>query len=142
MPPARTSRPLTGSRRGGAGRRGGSISITSARRGLTEDLDGRVRRYLVSMGVRTACFVVAVLTTGPVRWTALVGAVLLPYIAVVVANAGRENGRQDPSALFQHTRVELPSASSARVLRVEDDAVRADRSDWSDRATRGTQGAA
>jgi len=31
-----------------------------------------------------------VILPSPYRWFALVGAVILPYIAVVVANAGRE----------------------------------------------------
>ena len=45
------------------------------------------------MMVRTACFILAVILTSPYRWVALFGAVVLPYIAVVVANAGREGVR-------------------------------------------------
>jgi len=40
--------------------------------------------------IRTACFILTVLLPSPYRWFALAGAVTLPYIAVVVANAGRE----------------------------------------------------
>ena len=43
------------------------------------------------MIIRTACFIGAVLTPSPYRWFLIAGAVLLPYIAVVIANAGREN---------------------------------------------------
>ena len=51
------------------------------------------------MMVRTACFILTVILPSPYRWIALFGAVVLPYVAVVVANAGREtiNGR---SAIF------------------------------------------
>jgi len=42
------------------------------------------------MMIRTACFILTVLLPSPYRWFALAGAVTLPYIAVVVANAGRE----------------------------------------------------
>jgi hypothetical protein len=42
------------------------------------------------MMVRTACFILTVILPSPFRWFALAGAVFLPYIAVVVANAGRE----------------------------------------------------
>jgi len=42
------------------------------------------------MMVRTACFILTVILPSPFRWIALAGAVFLPYIAVVVANAGRE----------------------------------------------------
>lgn len=46
-----------------------------------------MRKYLFSMGLRTICFVLAVVFTGPARWVCVVLAVILPYIAVVVANA-------------------------------------------------------
>ncbi len=42
------------------------------------------------MMIRTACFILTVLLPNPYRWIALFGAVVLPYVAVVVANAGRE----------------------------------------------------
>ncbi len=66
------------------------VSITSATEGLTEEQSGRARRYFISMMIRTACFILTVLLPSPYRWIALVGAVGLPYVAVVIANAGRE----------------------------------------------------
>ena len=53
-----------------------------------------MRRYLVSMGIRTACFIlavvaIAVLHWAIVGWILVVAAVILPYIAVVMANATR-----------------------------------------------------
>lgn len=63
------------------------ISITSARVSHSEDLRRRQLRYLFSMGLRTVCFVLAIVTTGPLRWSLVTGAVFLPYIAVVLANA-------------------------------------------------------
>ena len=42
------------------------------------------------MMIRTACFILAVILPSPYRWFALLGAVTLPYFAVVIANAGRE----------------------------------------------------
>ncbi len=64
--------------------------ITGARRGVREDVDSRTRRYLVSMGVRTVCFILAVVTHGYLRWGFIVLAVVLPYLSVVFANGGRE----------------------------------------------------
>jgi hypothetical protein len=74
------------------GRSGGaeSFDITSAPKSLKNDLAGRQRRYLVSMIIRTVCFLLTVALPSPYRWFALAGAMILPYIAVVVANAGRE----------------------------------------------------
>ncbi|CCH78695.1 hypothetical protein BN12_3210002 [Nostocoides japonicum T1-X7] len=56
-----------------------------------------MQRYLITMSIRTASFVLAVLTEGWLRWTFVVLAVFLPYIAVVAANAVRPRplGRVD-----------------------------------------------
>lgn len=64
--------------------------ITSAQQGLSDDLPRRQRRYLISMLIRTAFFVAAVFAPSPYRWFCVVGALILPYFAVVIANAGRE----------------------------------------------------
>ncbi|AKU18949.1 hypothetical protein VV02_14745 [Luteipulveratus mongoliensis] len=52
-----------------------------------EDHRKRVRNYLISMGIRTLCFILAVVFTGPLRWICVALAVVLPYVAVVAANA-------------------------------------------------------
>ena len=64
--------------------------ITDAGVSLTDDQAGRQRRYLIAMSIRTLCVLGAVLAPSPWRWVLAVGAVILPYIAVVMANAGRE----------------------------------------------------
>ncbi len=68
--------------------------VTQARRGLTEDIAYRQHRYLVLMGIRTICFAVAIiLFVNHLGWlTAIpaVGAIVIPYFAVVFANGGRE----------------------------------------------------
>jgi hypothetical protein len=66
-------------------------SITGARTGLTQDVRGRQRRYLAAMLVRTVCVVLMAVTWN--RWPvfavcAMVGGVTIPYVAVVVAQAG------------------------------------------------------
>jgi len=85
-------RVTTSEQRGGpAGRRSPPVyQITGARRGVRDDVDRRTRRYLISMGIRTACFVLAVVTDGWLRWVLIAAAVLLPYLSVVFANGGRE----------------------------------------------------
>lgn len=64
--------------------------VTSAPKSLTNDLSSRQKRYFISMMIRTLCFILTVILPSPFRWFALAGAVTLPYIAVVIANAGRE----------------------------------------------------
>lgn len=76
-------------------RRADVYTVTDAHRPLSEDIDHRQRRYLLSMGIRTLCFVLAVILASlHAAWWAialpLVGALILPYISVVFANGGRE----------------------------------------------------
>lgn len=60
--------------------------ITSAAHGRTLDVETRTRRYLVTMGVRTFCFLAFLVVPGWWKVAALVGAVVLPLIAVLLAN--------------------------------------------------------
>ncbi len=69
----------------------GVFNITAAQRALSNEQTGRSRRYLVSMGIRTACVIAAIFVPGWPRWVLIAAAVTLPYLAVVIANAGREN---------------------------------------------------
>ncbi|MFH8382117.1 DUF3099 domain-containing protein [Kitasatospora sp. NPDC018058] len=75
--------------------------ITGARSSLSEDVRGRQRRYVISMLIRTLCVLLAVVLWDVQRWlalAALAGGVLLPYFAVLIANAGRERAPGLPSA--------------------------------------------
>lgn len=76
------------------------FSISKVETSLTEDQSGRQRRYLFSMGLRTACFVGGIMAEGALRWILIFGAVVLPYFAVVIANAGRERGGWSGSGDF------------------------------------------
>jgi Protein of unknown function (DUF3099) len=68
--------------------------VTQAHRSLSDDIAYRQRRYLLMMGIRAVCFVIAViLFVNHFGWlTAIpaVGAIFIPYFAVVFANGGRE----------------------------------------------------
>jgi len=68
--------------------------VTQARRSLTDDINYRQRRYLLMMGIRTVCFVIAVvLFMNHLGWLTAIpalGAIFIPYFAVVFANGGRE----------------------------------------------------
>ena len=66
------------------------FDITSAPTALSADQASRQKRYFISMMIRTACFILTIFLPSPFRWIALLGAVTLPYFAVVIANAGRE----------------------------------------------------
>ena len=67
-------------------------SVTSARSGQRDEIGGRERRYVISMAIRTACFIGAVIAWQTVgAWLGailFVGALVLPYTSVILANAG------------------------------------------------------
>ena len=75
------------------------VRITSATRAHSDDIGHRQRRYLISMVIRTVCFLLAVVFMGTwLMWLFLVGSVFLPYVAVVLANGGAapDPGGPDP----------------------------------------------
>jgi len=87
-------------------------SVTSAPTSVADDQGTRIRRYLVTMGIRTACFLLAIVTSGAARWSFVVAAVLLPYIAVVMANAvGPRHGREVP--MVSPTAPDAPALGAA-----------------------------
>lgn len=79
-------------------------TVTSAASSTTDDQGDRVRRYLTMMGIRVACFGLLFVTSGWMRWVAIIGAVVLPYFAVVVANAvrPRQRGSLEPVTPVHH----------------------------------------
>src|SRR5690606_20731513 len=82
-------------------RRGPAVyTVTDAPRPMSEDIGHRQRRYLMSMTVRTVCFVGAIVAAvaGVPVWGVLI---LLafdrvpPSVAVIIANGGRGPGAPD-----------------------------------------------
>ncbi len=67
-------------------RRDEVYNITGARPSALIERQARIRRYLISMAIRTVCFVAAMLVTGWLTWVLFAAAAILPYIAVVCAN--------------------------------------------------------
>ena len=74
-------------------RRPGAHLVTEAQRSRSADISYRERRYLIMMAIRVVCFVIAVVVfaNGGGWLTAIpaVGAIVIPYFAVVFANGGR-----------------------------------------------------
>ena len=68
-----------------------AVRITTAATNRNVDIAARQKRYLISMTLRSLCFVgaiVAALAHVAWLWPILIaGALVLPYIAVVMANA-------------------------------------------------------
>lgn len=85
-------------------------SITAAPEPLAADQARRERKYLIQMGIRLVCIFGAILAQGSwVTWVLAVGAVVLPYSAVLVANAGRDQAHYDTSPMEHRA---LPTAGA------------------------------
>src|SRR5699024_6889173 len=90
-------------------------SITTAGRSHSEQTRERIRRYLITMGIRTACFAAAIFVQ--VAWMRLLFlalAALLPVFAVLVANADGDSRRAeaeyiDPAGLPTTEQQDEPS---------------------------------
>jgi hypothetical protein len=63
-----------------------AVRITTAPVSRKDELAHRQRRYVISMTIRTLCFIGAVAAHGWLRWGLVGAAFVLPYIAVVMAN--------------------------------------------------------
>lgn len=98
-----------------------------------EDETSRMRQYLVTMGIRTACIVLA-FAIQPWGWyTAVfaVGAVFLPYFAVVIANqsqaASTSRAERPELAIDAPTPVEdAPADAAPPVIRLREDRPRSE----------------
>ena len=86
-------------------------TITETNRALSSEQAGRTRRYLISMGIRTGCVLAAIVVPGWPKWVFIAGAVVLPYLAVVIANAGRKDDAPGAMGVIP---VALPTAASAQ----------------------------
>jgi len=77
---------------------------------MSEDIKYRQNRYLLMMGIRLVCFITALLMfVNHLGWLAAipaVGAIIIPYFAVVFANGGRE---PDNVRGFMEYRMNLPA---------------------------------
>jgi hypothetical protein len=69
-------------------------AITELPQSPDEERRSRMIRYTVAMGIRLVCIVLALVVPDWWRVIPIIGAIALPYVAVVIAN----NVRSTPSA--------------------------------------------
>ncbi|WP_396658020.1 DUF3099 domain-containing protein [Microbacterium sp.] len=73
-------------------------SATSLPQSPRDDESSRIRKYLVTMGIRVLCLVLMVVVQ-PYSWYTWLfglGAAVLPYVAVVLANVGKDAHETQP----------------------------------------------
>ena len=93
------------------------VLVTTAGKSARDERRDRERRYLLTMGLRVLCFIAAVvLFAGGLRWAgaiAAAGSLILPWVAVVVANAGPRRQPAQPALYTREVR-ELPRGDEER----------------------------
>ncbi|WP_193596162.1 DUF3099 domain-containing protein [Microbacterium sp. YJN-G] len=95
-------------------------AVTSLPQSPQDEATHRVRRYALTMGIRTVCFLLmALVPMGWWTWVFAAGAIFLPYIAVVYANAGSDS---TPSTIESPT-LQLGSGADAPAPQTEEPAV-------------------
>ncbi|MBM7520531.1 DUF3099 domain-containing protein [Nocardioides nitrophenolicus] len=77
-----------------------AIRITTAGSSPQDDLARRQKKYVIAMTIRTLCFVGAAISgAAGIHWLwpiLIAGAIVLPYVAVVMANAGDSRSSELP----------------------------------------------
>ena len=85
--------------------------VTTAGQGRREELRRRELRYVLTMSVRVIAFILAVLLFhGVLRWVAVFLALVLPWLAVVVANAPFRASGAAPNPVTPRAPASLPAA--------------------------------
>jgi hypothetical protein len=69
-------------------------AITEMPRSPQQEQHSRMVRYGLTMGIRVVCLGLCLVTPGWWLLLPALGAVFLPYVAVVIANTGARRGRR------------------------------------------------
>jgi uncharacterized protein (DUF58 family) len=64
-------------------------TVTSLPMSPDQERRGRMRRYAITMSIRLVCFVLCIFSQGWWQLVFIAGALVLPYVAVVLANTAR-----------------------------------------------------
>ena len=87
------------------------LLVTTAPQNPQDEIRQRQRRYLVTMGIRVVCFVLAIVFAAlHLAWAAgiaVAASLILPWVAVIAANAGPTRP-VETAMLYQPDHRELP----------------------------------
>jgi len=96
-------------------------AVTSLPQSPREEGDHRVRRYAITMSIRIVCFALMALVQpyGWYTWVFALAAAVLPYIAVVFANAGSDSTETAVESPLQQIEAPAPAPAAEPVRPVE-----------------------
>lgn len=110
-------------------------SITTAAPGHSEDMHKRMVRYATAMGIRMVCIILLFVVDGWFKLIAVAGAVFLPWVAVVIANAQDTAETTSDSLLDTPPVAELEAGEPGRAEDVVLDGEVVDDTEEDDRGT-------
>jgi hypothetical protein len=89
-------------------------AVTSLPQSPQDEADHRVRRYALTMSIRIACFALMMFVQpyGWYTWVFAIAAAVLPYIAVVFANAGSDSNETTAESPMQQLDSPAPEPQS------------------------------
>lgn len=86
------------------------VLITTAQPSRIKEYEDRRRQYAIVMSVRIVCFILAVvISVAWLRVVFIIGALVLPWVAVIAANQAKTRILAGPSLLVPKPRRELES---------------------------------
>jgi hypothetical protein len=97
-------------------------SITDAASAHSEEMRQRMIKYAVAMGIRMVCLILIFVVDGWFKVLPVIGAVFLPWVAVIIAN-GSDKAEIHSDALLDYVpmiELEAPEAAGGRSAGAED----------------------
>lgn len=97
-------------------------SITDAASAHSEEMRQRMIKYAVAMGIRMVCLILIFVVDGWFKVLPVIGAVFLPWVAVIIAN-GSDKAEIHSDALLDYVpmvELEAPEAAGGRSAEAED----------------------
>lgn len=92
-------------------------AVTSLPQSPQAEADHRVRRYALTMTIRIVCFALMMFVQpyGWYTWVFALAAAVLPYIAVVFANAGSDSTETIAESPVQEIEAPRPEAETIQI---------------------------
>lgn len=95
-----------------------NFTVTSVTEAPKQERDQRMRKYVLTMSIRFICILAIPFVSGWWMLLCAVGAIFLPYFAVVIANVKSSKTTEDA---LEHVVLELTGAESASRSQSQDE---------------------
>nr|WP_179389078.1 DUF3099 domain-containing protein [Psychromicrobium silvestre] len=101
-------------------------NITTARTSHSDEMRGRMIKYAIAMGIRLLCFGLLFVVDGWWKLVPIIGAVFIPWFAVIIANGGSDTSNAESTALLDHApqaELEAPAVTDEEPITLQGEVV-------------------